>query len=62
MNATQLSVGLPESFGYADPQIHFIPDNDEVNSEIKPELFARIKRNAIRRFNKQNRGIQNLFR
>jgi 20S proteasome alpha/beta subunit len=62
------SVGI----GDQEPQIHFIPDNErntgeekidyEVNPETRPELFTRIKKDAIKRFNKNQKGMKNLFK
>lgn len=62
------SVGV----GDGEPQIHFIPDDErnesgektdyEVNDETRAELFTRIKRNGIKRFNRHDQGIKNLFK
>jgi 20S proteasome alpha/beta subunit len=65
--------GLHSSVGVEKfaPQIHFIPDEErnesgektdyEVNSQTRPELFARIKRNTANKFNKHKRRIGKLF-
>jgi 20S proteasome alpha/beta subunit len=64
---------LHSSVGIGDgaPQIQFIPDNErddsgekadyEVSSETKPELFARIRKNVHKKFNRQKKGLHNLF-
>ena len=62
------SVGI----GDHEAQIHFIPDSErdssrekidyDVNLETRPELFTRIKKDAIKRFNKNQKGMKNLFK
>jgi hypothetical protein len=64
--------GLHSSVGVRKfpPQIHFIPDDErnesgekidyEVNSQTRPDLFARIKRNTSKKFNKHRWGIGRL--
>lgn len=58
------SVGV--NGGY--PQIHFIPDNErnedgqkvdyEINPQTKPELFTKIRKDVIHRFNKQKKSMK----
>jgi hypothetical protein len=53
--------------GDGEPQIHFIPDDErngsgekidyDVSSETKPELFTRIKKDTIKRFNGNRKAM-----